>query len=58
MARKQRLPYGARSEEEMQRNRARLGSRWQENTTPERPQRCVSAWWEGFFWGWFWGSWR
>jgi hypothetical protein len=29
------LPYGARSAEEMQRNLARLGTRWQENTTPE-----------------------
>jgi hypothetical protein len=58
MARKQRLPYGARSQEEMQRNRARLGSRWQENTTPERPRSRASVWWEGFFWGWFWGSWR
>jgi hypothetical protein len=28
--RKPRLPYGARSEEEMQRNQARLGERWQE----------------------------
>jgi hypothetical protein len=27
---KERLPYGARSEEEMQRNLARLGTWWQE----------------------------
>jgi hypothetical protein len=27
---KPRLPYGARSTEEMQRNQARLGERWQE----------------------------
>jgi hypothetical protein len=25
-----RLPYGARNEEEMERNQARLGARWQE----------------------------
>jgi hypothetical protein len=56
--RKPRLPYGARSEAEMQRNLARLGPRWQENRTPEPPPRRASAWWEGFFWGWFWGSWR
>jgi hypothetical protein len=58
MARKQRLPYGARSSEEMQRNLARLGTRWQVNPTPERPRSHAASWWEGFFWGWFWGSWR
>ena len=58
MARKQRLPYGARSAEEMQRNLARLGSRWQVNPTPARPRSHAASWWEGFFWGWFWGSWR
>jgi hypothetical protein len=55
---KQRLPYGARSEAEMQRNLARLGTRWQENTSPERPRSRASVWWDGFFWGWFWGTWR
>jgi hypothetical protein len=42
----------------MQRNLARLGTRWQVNSTPERPSTRISAWWEGFFWGWFWGTWR
>jgi hypothetical protein len=51
-------PYGARSNAERQRNLARLGTRWQANTTPERPRPTVAAWWDGFFWGWFWGSWK
>jgi hypothetical protein len=56
---KVRLPYGARSEAEMQRNLARLGTRWQANPTPEPvlQRSAASYWWEGFFWGWFWGSW-
>jgi hypothetical protein len=56
----QRLPYGARSNEEMQRNLARLGTRWQENPIRPRPQQdtYAAAWGRGFFWGWFWGSWK
>jgi hypothetical protein len=55
-------PYDARTEGERQRNLARLGTRWQANTTPEpgrRHQATLRArWWGGFWWGWFWGSWR
>jgi hypothetical protein len=52
-----RWPYGARSEEERQRNLARLG-RWQENTTPEQEPTPTASWWDGFFWGWLWGAWK
>jgi hypothetical protein len=53
-------PYDARTEAERQRNVARLGTRWQENRTPEprRRRAARAAWWDGFFWGLFWGSWR
>jgi hypothetical protein len=59
-----RLPYGARSEEEMQRNLARLGTRWQERPLSDEERlanalatACDAAWWRGWWWGWFWGSW-
>src|SRR5262249_49170340 len=61
---KQRIsPYAARTESERQRNNARLGTRWQQNSTPEPPRYEEAArrawwWWEGFTWGWFWGSWK
>jgi hypothetical protein len=67
----QRLPYGARSEHERQRNLARLGTRWQEQTTPEPPPETLQQAYErgyrdgcrhsaqrSFWWGWFWGSWH
>ena len=54
--------YEARTAGERQRNLARLGTRWQENRTPEPRQRRDAQrradWWRGFWWGWFWGSWR
>lgn len=63
-----RSPYEARSEDERQRNLARLGTRWQENTTPEWPgnETPAQAYERGYrdgvrrgFWrGWFWGSWK
>lgn len=58
-------PYEARSEAEAERNNARLGTRWQERqlTHDERlalvvQKAAARAWWHGFSWGWFWGSWR
>jgi len=44
----------------MQRNLARLGTRWQQNPVPPpKPNTAQDdAWWRGFFWGWFWGSWK
>jgi hypothetical protein len=54
-------PYAARSEAERQRNLARLGTRWQERprtAQQRREARERAQWWDGFFWGLFWGSWR
>jgi len=61
MMKQRTSPYEARTEGERQRNLARLGTRWPENRIPEprrrrRPARA--AWWDGFWWGLFWGSWR
>lgn len=64
----ERLIYGARSLAEQRRNQARLGARWQENTTPERPLIRLTrypppltpegalrtAWWQGFCAAWWW----
>ena len=59
-----RLPYGARSVEEMQRNLARLGPQYQarqlsdeERLAEQIAQACDEAWWRGWGWGWLWGSW-
>jgi len=54
----QQRPYGARSDDERQRTLDRLWARWQEKPTPKRPPTSTAAWWEGFFWGWVWGSWK
>ena len=61
----QRLPYGARSVEELERNRARLGTKWQERELSHEERLTLvaqkvarKAWWDGFSWGWFWGSWQ
>jgi hypothetical protein len=58
-------PYDARSETERQRHLARLGTRWQERPLSHEERLALvlatverQAWWRGFSWGWFWGSWR
>jgi hypothetical protein len=64
------LPYGARNETELQRNLARLGTRWQEQRTREPTAETLEeAYQRGYrdglrdagsrnFWrGWFWGLW-
>ncbi len=55
---RQYLPSGARSNEEPPRTLDQRWARWQEKPTPKRPPTYATAWWEGCFWGWFWGSWK
>lgn len=62
--RHQPSPYEARTESERQRNLAQLGTRWQERPlTPAERRAALQAhgraeWWDGFTWGWLWGSWK
>jgi hypothetical protein len=55
---RQRLPYGARRDEARQPTLDQRWARWQAKTTRPRRPTATTAWWDGFFWGWFWGSWR